>query len=237
MSKELVPFKEFAIQEFDPATLKEALSANLGSSGINRFDFDQVKIPIGGGLQFEIPTLEGTETKGEIEGIIIFHKEVRSYWSQTMDMTGGGTPPDCSSEDGIVGQGVPGGPCAVCPFALFGSKAGGRGQACKQSKVMFVLLPDATLPIAMPLPPTSLQVAKRYFLRLSGKGVPYYYVVTKFGLVRDKNAQNMPFSRINLSVASILDAEDRPKIKQYIEQIKPALESIPLIGEMAETIF
>ncbi len=57
--------------------------------------------------------------------------------------------------------------------------SGGRGQACKQIKQLFLLRGSLLLPEVVTLPPTSLKAAKQYLLKLTSQGVPYYAVVTR----------------------------------------------------------
>jgi hypothetical protein len=40
----------------------------------------------------------------DLEGIVILQRSVRSWWKEDIEEKGGGSPPDCSSQDGIWGR-------------------------------------------------------------------------------------------------------------------------------------
>jgi hypothetical protein len=144
--------------------------------------------------RWEIPTLEGSEAVDEISGIIVFQKQTRAFWPQSIDDGGGNVPPSCSSPDAKFGFGKqwatredpdPDGEprrvaCAQCPNAQFGSD-GGRGQACKQTSQLFLLMETGFLPAVVQVPPTSLGAVKKYMLALANAGVRYDQVVTTLG--------------------------------------------------------
>lgn len=198
--KALVPGSKIA------TTLQE----NLGHGGISPFDLDRVRVPAGGGTSWEVPSLQGTESLKELSGIIIYQKEVRSYWAKTYG--GGSQPPDCASTDNITGIGSPGGACAMCPLAQFksaiksdGSK--GRGQACKQAMMILLLRRGDYLPTLLVLPPTSAKECKRYMLQLSNKDFPYYQVVTKISLKKQANPDGISYSAASFAMDQVLTDE------------------------------
>src|SRR4029450_12815372 len=89
----------------------------LGGGVIELQDLDRIRMPTGGALTFEVPTPAGPESRPTITGVLVHVQQRRAYWAQAFDETGGGTPPDCTSADGITGVGEPGGACARCPLA------------------------------------------------------------------------------------------------------------------------
>lgn len=182
--------------------IAEIISENLGSAGITATDLDRVKIPAGGGVAFEVPSLEGSEMVKFIEGVVVHHQDQNAFWPDPL--TGSGIPPACVSRDGRMGIGDPGGVCARCPFNEYGSDARGRkGKACKNVKVLFVLQTGALLPTALFLPPTSIKTARQYLLRLTSAGIPFYGVKSKFALVKTKNADGIEYSMIDISTVTI----------------------------------
>lgn len=202
--------------------VQAAISENVGVGGITEFDFDRIKIPAGGGLAFNVTTLEGETAEKSITGVIVLARDARAYWSVPMEQSGGNTPPDCHSNDSIAGIGAPGGDCAKCPLAQFGSdKKSGRGQACKAIRQLFLLRSDSLLPVVLALPPTSLKAAKQYMLRLAGQGVPYWAVATKIGLETAQNAQGIKYSRATFGFVGLLSEEQKAKAKQYSDMLKP----------------
>ena len=83
--------------------IRAIIAENLGD-GITANDLDRVKIPSGGGLAFEVPTLEGGEMEKSIEGVIVHHQDQNAYWSSPIE-SGSHMPPDCASRDGKYGDG------------------------------------------------------------------------------------------------------------------------------------
>lgn len=225
MANEIVPAKDFAVLQEAPTDLMETIQTNMGDEEISPFDLDQVKVPSGGGSAFEVPTLDGVEPQKELVGVIVYHKQARAYWSQGIEDGGGNTPPDCSSDDGKVGYGNPGGVCKTCPFAQFGSDSEGRGQACKQFRQIFLLPADAYLPMVVTVPPTSMKPVKNYLFRLTSHRVPYYGVVTRIKLDKQKNATGIEYSQIQPELGERLGEEQVEAMRQYAEAIRPYLSA------------
>ncbi len=204
--------------------VQAAINENVGTGGITEFDFDRTKIPAGGGLAFNVTTLEGESPEKSIAGVIVLATDARAYWKVSLDQNGGrgNTPPDCSSREGTTGVGDPGGLCMKCRLAEFGSDPkSGRGQACKAIRQLFILRGESLLPTVLALPPTSLKAAKQYMLRLAGQGLPYWAVATRISLETAQNAGGIKYSRAVFTFAGMLPAEQREKAKSYSEMLKP----------------
>lgn len=232
---EIMPLEdsEYAVVRApDPQMLLEAVRENVGNNGIDQFDLDRIKIPAGGGKAWEIPGLDGTKVAADFEGIIVGWREPRAFWRVKFDeRQGAATPPDCSSDDGNIGVGDPGGRCQTCQYAEWGSAGtlwsnDSRGQACKQMRLLFVLRTSDLIPVAMPMPPTSIPPLKQYFLRLAGQGIPYYAVVTRFALSPEQNANNIAYSAVEPSLASRLDPDAIARVRAYKEAIQAQLDTI-----------
>jgi len=220
----LVPVEEYRALAVAPEQLKEIIAENVGALGASEFDLDRVSIPTGGGTAWSVPTIEGEELVKEIAGIIVMQRDARAYWERSLDESGGGTPPDCTSTDGLVGYGLPGGDCTTCELAKFGSKSGGRkGQACKQMKQLFMLRPDTLLPMVVNLPPTSVAPIRKYMLRLASDARPYYAVITRLTLEKVMNGGGVPYARAVPSVAGPVPDEQLPAIRSYMAALKPVL--------------
>lgn len=227
MSNEIVKLESYAALQMNALELKEVLQENLGGEAISAFELDRVKVPSGGGTTWEVPTLEGVEDAKAIEGVVIYFKNQNAYWKEKYD--GQNNPPDCVSNDGTVGIGTPGGNCAVCPLNAFGSE--GKGKACKNMRTLFVLREGDVLPLVLTLPPTSLKDARKYFLRLASKGIPYYGVITEITLEKDKNESGITYSKARLALKGVLDAETVKKLKTFQDSLKPALDAIKVDQE------
>lgn len=79
--KAMVVAQDFAIAT-QMGGIKDVIEANLGGESIDQFSLDKVKVPAGGGTQWEIPTLTGEISAPTIEGVIVAWKTVRSYYDK-----------------------------------------------------------------------------------------------------------------------------------------------------------
>jgi hypothetical protein len=238
MSKEtaLVPYGEYALAQQPAEAVTAIVKENLGGKGLSAFDLERVKCPAGGGTVLSVPGLEGEEPKKELCGIIIHWSDCRRYWELSIDEGGAGKPPDCASDDGERGIGSPGGACGQCKLAEFGTAKGkdgkpGRGQACKQIQQLFVMTPESLIPLVVTLPPTSLKNSRGYFLRLSGRMMPFWTVITKITLEEDKNEDGTKFSKFKLGFGAKLEPEQIEAIKQIREQMVPHLSRVRVSPE------
>lgn len=230
----------YAIARVDggAANVMEVMRENLGNQGASVFDLDRVRVPSGGGTAWEVPTLDGLEPSKHVEGIIVHWREPRAYWKLSLDESGGGVPPDCSSVDGVFGVGDPGGQCVRCPLAAFNTAPPktpggepGRGQACKQMRLLFLLRPTDLLPLAIFAPPTSLGNLRKYFLRLASAGAPYYSVVTRLGLEKTNNAGGIEYAQIVPEVATRINPADIATIKEYSASIQSTLDAVQVTDD------
>ena len=76
--------------------------------------FDRIKVPSGGGTTYVLPEpdVNGNTDFREIDAVILTHHPMQSYYAGKYN--GGNARPECSSRDGNVGVGSPGGNCARC---------------------------------------------------------------------------------------------------------------------------
>lgn len=212
----------------DIAAITEALASNVGTGNLSEFDLPRIKMPAGGATTWIVPTLDGEASEPFVEGVIVLARDTRAYYAKPIAESGGGQPPDCASTDGVTGTGEPGGACIACPLAKYGSAPGGRGQACKQMKQLFVLRGSQLLPEVLTLPPTSLRAAKQYMLKLTSQGMPYFTVVTRIGLERTKNAQGIAYSRATFAFVRKLSPAEIERARQYHEMLKPLVQRMPV---------
>ena len=206
----------------------EALKSNLEGENLSPMDLDRVGVPAGGGVSWCIPTLDGDENTPEIVGVIVAVQNCRAMWQG--DFTGGGDPPDCSSDDAVTGVGDPGGNCKLCPLAQFGSDSRGKGQACKSIKRIFLLRPASMLPLVVTLPPTSIRPATRYLLRLAGAGLKYQAAVTRIILEKTKNSEGIAYSVATFALAGKLDPGQTQAMENYAQAMGPLLRR-PVVAE------
>lgn len=217
----------FAVVTTD-VNVGELVASNLGGEGISFNDLERIQIPTGGGTSWTVTDDEGNEDEiKELEGIILTTKVIRSYWREAY--TGGGTPPDCSSEDNIVGSGTPGGECKICPMNKFGTKndGQGKGKACAERRLLFMVMEGSLLPTIISIPPTSLENAKKYLIGLSTKPpfVKMHHIITKVGLVTDKSQDSIKYSKVIFTKGPVLDGPAKAKFEEYVQGIMPVLNS------------
>ena len=209
---------------------------NVGAAVLSPLDLDRLAIPLGGGTNWQVPTVEGEESLKVVQAIILFHKDGRVYWQTPFGESGGGLPPDCVSQDCITGVGNPGGICANCEFALFGSAppAGpekkSRGQACKQVKQLFLLQAGNRLPTLLSLPPTSLKAMRQFLLRLANFGLKYYAIVTNFALAVDSNQDGLKYSVVEPTKDDLLPPEVIKQLTDLQSKLKPILTQARVSG-------
>lgn len=215
----------YAILKEQPEEIREIIQANVaGGFGITEFNLDRVKVPLGGATTWQVPTLEGPKGHEALSGIILYYKDQRAYWEQDMGETGGGMPPDCTSNDGKAGHGNPGGSCEECPHSQWGSRdEKRRGQACRTVRMMFVIPPDGVIPVVLSVPPSSLRSVIQYFLRLASNRIPYYGCVTKFSLEPVKMS-GFDVARIVPTMEERLSPEEASAIKNIAGSLIPALK-------------
>lgn len=209
----------------DASLLQQSLAANLGGTKVDRFDLVNVKVPAGGGTQWQIEDVEGAEHVTELNGVVVTCHDYRAYWKVSFDEGGGGTPPDCASNNAKNGEGNPGGDCFVCPLGQFGSDKRGRGQACKLGRILYILREDSFIPLVLRVPTGSVKTIRRYFLGLANKGVPFHNVLSSFTLQQAKNQDGIPYSQIQARMLGRLDPETIQRIAGYMEIIQPHLNT------------
>jgi hypothetical protein len=219
----------YKVMKTEISDLSAIMRANIGEK-LEVFDLDRIRVPAGGSLTWEIPTLTGEEEAKTVEGVVIAFSDRRAFWRESFDATGGGTPPDCSSDDCIVGVGDPGGTCATCALAKFGSARDGEGdgQACKQVRLLFLVRPADLLPIVVAVPPSSLKNVRRHFLRLASQSMPYYGVVWSFELAKDKSKGGITYSKIVPKLKAVLPPEEAARMKAYSDAFAPSVARITI---------
>lgn len=204
----------------------EVIRDNMGDDPVSAIDLDRIKIPAGGGSAWAVPSLDGEEMVKSLECIPIHWKSPRVYWRAKYG-EGEMTPPDCASDDGKTGFGLPGGPCADCPLNVWGSDpGGGRRKACKEMRQLFVMLPGNILPVAITLAPTSIQNIRTFNLRLANKGVKFWQIVMALSLEKQqqKGGAGLVYSVAVPSFVKMLEPDEIASIGAYRDQIIPILD-------------
>src|SRR5438309_2014189 len=105
---------QIAALSADLAAVGAVIAENLGAGGMSEFDLPRIKMPSGESPFYTITDMEGDKAEKTFRAVILLARDARGYWAGSIDETGGGTPPDCHSDDGKVGIGNPGGDCGTC---------------------------------------------------------------------------------------------------------------------------
>ena len=218
----LVKIDQYAALANKPQEILDLIRDNLGGDAITDRNLDRVTLPLGGGLNWAVPTLTGEDSIKTIEGIIVHWTRPRAYWASSME-DGGNSPPDCSSDDGDTGTGNPGGDCFTCPYSQWGTAERGNGKACKEKRMLFILRPHDILPMVIQAPSTSIGNIKTYLLRLASAGIPYHEVVTGLSIERATSGGGISYGRITPKMEERVPDESLKKLRAYVAGIKPLL--------------
>jgi hypothetical protein len=203
-------------------------------SGVSSFDFDRVKVPAGGGTTWEIPSLSGDESAKELTGVIVGLASKKAYWKESMEDSGGGSPPSCRSEDGMMGVGDPGGSCARCPFNQFGSSEKGEGKACKDTTHILLIREGSILPVLLSVPPTSIRPVRSFLLRAAGQGIGKHAMEVSFTLERAQAGKGQTYSRIKPGLSRQLSEEEAGRFRLLTAELAPLLAAVPAHPEEDE---
>lgn len=201
--------------------------------GLQEGDLEQIKIPTGGGLQWELPSAAGGEMANTFDGVIVGVQTTRTYWSEAF--SGTGVPPDCISRDGKTGIGSPGGECETCEKNHWGSGKNNMGTACQERKRVYILRPEGFLPVILNLPITSIKNLRKYQIRLLSQHTPVNVVVTRFGLERNKSQGGILYSQVTCTSIGPLPETLAPLAKAYAKTIQAAIGIQPEIHTKTAT--
>jgi len=173
-------------------------------TNFNRFELLQLKVPLGGGKLWELPSLSGEAEGAATVDVIIaeIHAKQKKYWVEQDDVSG--APPDCSSPDSVTGYGTPGGSCDACPHNQFDD---GGGKACHDFWTMYVFMEGGRVPLLLSVPERSTKNAKKYLMELMNRDAEPHGVVTTLGLEPAVNNQGKPYSKITFKSGAALTGE------------------------------
>lgn len=204
------------------------IDENLGAQKFSVLNLSRIKVPAGGGTEFRVEGAAGPQSERQLQVVITAFRQARIYWKKAFGTGGGKKPPDCTSTDGFLGVGDPGGECSRCPFAAFGTSKNpdgspGTGQACKEIRQLLVLLPGQFLPHVLAVPPTSVRNFMQYSMNLISSGVPYWGVVTRLQLEPATSATGIDFARITFTLERRLKPEQAATLGPYHQRMRSFL--------------
>ena len=194
-----------------------------------QLNFPRVKIPSGGSLQFEIPSddPENPDYSKTLEGIILFNHPNNAYWPEGSEYDDNSNPL-CSSVDGKNGIGTPGGSCASCAMNVFGSAAEGKGKACKNMRVLYLLRSGEFMPLQLTLPPTSLKPFREFMNQsFSLRRRATYGSLVQIGLKKMSNGKD-DYSVATFRRLSDFSGEELAQIRKYADSFKEQIRTMLL---------
>jgi hypothetical protein len=206
-------------------TIADVIRCNLNGEQISPADLNRIRVPAGGATTWEIASTDGEpDAVKTIECVLVGVKRRRAYW-QSSNPTG--EPPSCSSPDCIIGIGSPGGECDKCPHNQFGSQfrpdgSAGRGKACKEMRLLFILRQGQSIPEIVVIPPGSLKAVRQYLLKL---GAPYFSLVTRLSLEKVQNRDGIAFAQVKLVKGPFLDEATAGKLYEFSQAWNSLFES------------
>lgn len=197
------------------------VAAMFGGSDVYQVPTDaplpQAKIMRESG-QFEMPNGEMAKT---FEGHILLWHEANCYWSRAFG-EGDSSFPDCSSSDGVYpggGENPQAEACADCPMNEYGTDLkGGRGKACQNMILLYIVLAGQRLPFILKAPPSSLGKKEsliRWLTNSINKGYAgKYQTIAVWFSLQKKQSEQYTASILQLEMVRVLDPNGREDAKQ-----------------------
>lgn len=216
------------------AEIMEVVRLNM--EGVD-LTFDRIKMPSGGSTTFEVPDDSGdTIATKELVGVILDHHKANAYWASNQVT---GSPPDCSSMDGITGVDSEGNskPCARCPQNQWGTAvrddgSKSRGKACKNLHRIYILTEGEVYPYLLTIAPTGLSSFADYVKRLTSKRrKPFYSVITKVRLQKETSRDGHDYAKPVFGVVDELPPDAALGIKEYRESLQEFMRRVELTAD------
>ena len=189
--------------------------------------FPRVKIPGAGMLQFELPSgdPERPAYTGTLTGVILFSHATCAFWPGGKDEDDN-APPLCFSVDGKQGIGEPGGLCATCEFNKYDTAVKGKGKACKNMRVLYLLRSGDAMPIQLALPPTSLKPWRDFYGQAFGvRRRAVFGSLVEIGLKKANNGSN-DYSVATFRLLGDFTGEKLAQVKAYAADFRNQVKSL-----------
>lgn len=230
-STSLVVGQQYALSTAPP--LGELLNETFGAGEtLSVFDLPAIKVPAGGGQSWELP--DG-ETAKSFSGVLVYRSVGRVYWRDAFGTGDGALPPDCRSDDGSQGVGVPGGTCATCDLNKWGTAVGSDGQArpgkaCRELNRLFIIRENDFLPSVLTCPPSALAAIRYYLVTLLASGTSHWAVETTIGLERNTATGGINYAVPTFTRGGSLDPVLLERIDTFRSELIPFLRQTSVVG-------
>lgn len=218
---------DVAVAPFDLSEVREiyaeimAAQEEVGGSIVYR-----AKIPSGGGKSFDILTgNEDTDTSlQKLVGVVIHSHKCNALFDEDSQ----GSPPVCSSMDGVIGCDADGEHvCEDCPMSRFGTAKNGTGagKACKNMIRLYMMVEGSPVPLVISLPPTSMPGWQNYRLGVLGpKRLKPHEVVTELSITTDTSRSGIKYSVVRPKLIGRLSDADRAHAAFFASGFAPKVD-------------
>ena len=211
-----------ALDDLDPTVLASLIQENLPDDGISFRDLPRITVPSQGRITWVYESAGEEVNTRSLEGVILHTMVQRAFWEKSPEESGAFSPPDCSSSDGLRGEGKPGGDCRSCPLNQFPADGSGA-KPCRETRLIYLLPKDKRMPYVVQAPPTSIPNVRRYLTHLTTEEfVPQWAVETALTLEKIEGS-TFPYSRIQPKMMERLPEYTTEKMKVFVGSIKPFL--------------
>jgi hypothetical protein len=175
-------------------------------------------------LHWRSETADGEAQASTLHGVIVGEFDRRKYWAERYGKRGHKSRPDCTSADGIVGTGSPGGRCNDCTLAHFDSGEN-RQPLCRHYCDLLVLRPGIYLPEYFVVPPASLSAYRRFRTKLAIAGVPMHGLLMSFGLTPAKNRRGVTYPEVIFDPVRKLTLAEFATADRYVVMFATLIKS------------
>lgn len=223
----------------------QIIQDNVGDGQFRLFDLRKVKVPSAGTTFWQIPTVTGKpEVSETIEGVVIaIHFPAKAYHIKSIDEREEGDPaqPDCMSYDGKRGFGLPvvwnkadtsttriWRDCDGCMHNEWGTaKKGGRGKACGDRTILFIIREKDVVPLTIWVPGGSANAWRNYRNALTNEGLGYYSIITSIGLKGVPAKPGIPaHNEMTFTCKQELGVAEVRQVMAVRQRLEPAIQKL-----------
>jgi len=207
----------------NPKDVLEAMQANFEGEEVTTRDVFK-EIPNQKGEDFwTIETPDGKNTYDDLTGVILHVGSTRALFEGKFG-DGGSNIPLCTSNDGIMGDGNPGGACRECDEKDFGPD--GELPTCIHKKPIYALIPEINpvLPVVFNVTGTSFPSLKKHRGFCAQYGIKFWDTEIKFTLNSTKTKNKRDASVLTFEIVSNIkktNPEAYEKILAYRKTFLP----------------
>ena len=188
---------------------------------IDRLPVGKIQIANGGANAFKVtePGDDDDHPAMEVVGVIIHSHKVNAYWQEGFGV-GENSPPDCRSDDGITGlrqDSFELVACDTCPLNQFGSD--GKGKACRNGRMLYIMRDGDVLPLTMKLPPSALSACDKYRTKVALSRRLMHAVLTRITLrtEKGKGKGGADYSVPVFEAVAQLPPAEAERVRQYAD--------------------